>query len=201
MFYRIQFKCLSLLAMSLLASAVAAQSLPAGQAGSVVKASQSGQALKLNGKGVRTDANGPLYAASLYLSTAASSAEAAVAQSGSRFIQVRMLRPVSSMQMGDLLASGLVANNSEDALLKLVSEVFELGKLIGGRKQLKVGEGFDIEWTADNQTRVTVVQGTGKRYTRQTFTNPDLAAPMLRIWLGATPADPRLQQALLGQAV
>ena len=100
--------------------------------------------------------------------------------------------------MGDLLASGIVANASDDELCKLIPTLFSIGKKVGEQKKLLAGDSFQIE--PQPATTITIdakAQGQGVKHV---FAQPDLFGALLRIWLGNQPADAGLKTALLGKA-
>jgi hypothetical protein len=64
-------------------------------------------------------------------------------------------------------------------------------------KQLKAGDTFTIEWVPGTGTIVTVK---GKQE-GEPFKEPEFYNALLRIWLGPSPADWKLKDALLGKPV
>ncbi len=164
--------------------------------------------LQLNGAGVRQQAGRDLYAASLYLDKKLATAADILGNPGAKQLRVVMLRDVSAAEMGDLLARGMVANASDDELSRLVPALFRLGEMLGDQKKLVAGDRFQIDWQPGQDMDMVMViriYSGGKAgqspVMEQSFGQPELSGAMLRLWLGATPADPSLRKALLGQAV
>lgn len=168
----------------------------------------AGTPLQLNGTGVRQQAGGGLYTASLYLDKKLASVADILGNPGAKRLRVVMLRDVSAAEMGDLLARGMVANASEDELSRLVPALFSLGEMLGDQKKLVAGDSFQIDWqpgqgsTTAMTIRIYSGASAGQSTTMvQSFSQPELSGAMLRLWFGATPADPGLRKALLGQAI
>lgn len=158
-----------------------------------------GHPLQLNGAGIRHKDNAHLYTAGLYLSAPARTPDAVLAGNGIKQLRVHMLKPISSQDMAQLLTSGLTNNNADDTLGSVALDMLELGTFIANRGKLEAGDGFQIEWSPGMGTTITVFQRSESKPVQQTFEKEDLMLAMLRIWIGAKPADPALKAALLGQ--
>ena len=160
--------------------------------------------LHLNGTGVRQQAGSDLYTASLYLDKNPATAADILGKPGAKQLRVVMLRDVSAAEMGDLLARGMVANASDDELSRLVPALFRLGEMFGDQKKLVAGDSFQIDWQPGKDMLIRIYSGVKAGQSpvmEQSFSQPELSGAMLRLWLGANPADPGLRKALLGQAV
>ena len=160
--------------------------------------------LQLNGGGVRQQAGSDLYTASLYLDKKLATAADILGNPGAKQLRVVMLRDVSAAEMGDLLARGMVANASDDELHRLVPALFSLGEMFGEQKKLVAGDSFHIDWQPGKDMSIRIYSGARAGQgapTVQSFSHSELPGVMLRLWLGATPADQNLKNALLGQAI
>ncbi|SFU39453.1 Chalcone isomerase-like [Polaromonas sp. YR568] len=157
---------------------------------------QSGAAtLQLNGAGVRRQGASGLYTAGLYLDQKLATPDAVLANAGAKQLRVVMLRDVSADQMGDLLARGMLANASDEELLRLAPLLFRLGEILGGQKQLAAGDSFQIDWQPGAGTAIRI----NGQLRGEPFSEPEAFGVMLRLWLGPQPADGALKNALLGQ--
>ena len=111
-----------------------------------------------------------------------------------------MSHDVSAAEMGDLLASGIVSNASNDELSKLIPTLFRIGKMVGEQKKLLAGDSFQIESQPAAATTITIDAKAQGQSVKHVFAQPDLFGTLLRIWLGNQPADAGLKTALLGKA-
>ncbi len=159
-----------------------------------------GTTLLLNGAGIRQQAAAPLYTAGLYLEKRATTPEEALQTQGSKQVRVVMLREVNSREFSELLSKGLVGNSSNEELSNLIPEIMDLGTLIAERGKLLPGDSFVIDWSAANGTSIRVNQRGSRKPAIEVFAKPDLISALMRIWLGAQPADAGLKAALLGKA-
>lgn len=177
--------------------------LPARAAdASVATTSPSGSTtLVLNGTGARKGLTNYLYTARLYLEHKTTDPQAVLQNPGTTRFHMVMLRDTSAAEMADLVSQGLVANATEDDLVELVSEIFDIGVLLSQQGALSAGDSLEIDASPTAGTTLTLRgQAHGTRIS-QTFANPRLFKAMMGIWLGEHPADPALKQALLGQPI
>lgn len=152
--------------------------------------------LQLNGAGLRMQGANGLYTAGLYLEHKQGTPEAVLGYTGAKQLKVVMLHEASAAEMGELLAGAMVANASDEELLRLAPVLFHLGEMFGEQKKLAAGDSFQIDWQPGLGTVISVnglPQG-------ERFSQPELFNVMLRMWLGKQPADGALKNALLGQA-
>lgn len=162
---------------------------------------QAGSAnLVLNGTGARRGVTDFLYTAKLYLEHKTSNPDAVLKNTGTSQFRLVMLHDTSAAQMADLFSQGLEANASEDDLVTLVSELFDVGVLLSEQGQLSAGDSFEIDAHPAAGTTLTLRSKVHSTPITQTFANPRLFKAMMGIWLGDHPADPALKQALLGQS-
>ncbi|OYT91535.1 MAG: hypothetical protein CFE43_12910 [Burkholderiales bacterium PBB3] len=163
---------------------------------------QAGAAkLVLNGAGVRRMGDKDLYTAALYLEQKTTVPGVVIADKGAKQLVVTLLRDVNSRQISELLARGLTSNSSDDELVEIIPEIMDLGSLIAKQGKLKAGDSFQIDWNATGGTTITITvrERSQPKPTVEVFAKPDLISAMMRIWLGARPADEKLKSALLGQ--
>jgi hypothetical protein len=153
-----------------------------------------GQALQLNGAGLRTRLMFKVYAAGLYVPQKSKSAADLLAQKGPRRVAIGMLRDVGAESFASSLSDGLKANHSEQQLAAIKAQVETLNanlKLVG---EAKKGDQINFEFTPDAGTRI-IVNGQPKG---AAMAGEDFFEAVLRIWIGEKPADADLKKALLG---
>lgn len=179
-----------------------ATALPAHAADAVgtTPASDS-TSLVLNGTGARRGVTTYLYTARLYLEHKTADPHAVLENSGATRFHMVMLRETTAAEMADLVTQGLVANASEDDLVTLVSEIFDVGVLLSQQGKLSAGDSFEIDAHPAAGTTLTLRSQLHSTPITQTFANPRMFKAMMGIWLGDHPADPALKQALLGEPI
>ena len=154
-----------------------------------------GSQAQLNGAGVRYKAVFKVYAAGLYLGRRAGSTEEVLAAPGAKRMTVTMLRDIDSTELGKLFSRGIEDNMDKAAFSRLVPGVMRMSQIFSDHKKLKAGDTFMIDWIPGTGTVVTlrgVQQG-------EAFKEPEFYNALLRIWLGPSPADWKLKDALLGK--
>lgn len=157
------------------------------------KANVGGQALVLNGAGVRKRAIFKVYVGSLYVAERATTAQAVLAKSPRR-IQMNLLRNLSSDQLIDALVDGLKANTTEAEMQGFavpIGEMTAIMKAFGGAKE---GNVVTLDFV-DGATKIGLngeVRGSidGEAFNRA----------LTRIWIGDHPVQEDLRKAMLGGA-
>jgi hypothetical protein len=157
--------------------------------------------MTLNGTGVRRVASAGLYSADLYLEHKTANPTEVLQSNGTTRFRMVMLHDFTSTQLANLLTEGLVANASDDDLVSLVSEIFDVGVLLSEQGKLAAGDSFEIDSNPTTGTTLTIRSKAHNAPITQTFANPRLFKVMMGIWLGDHPADPGLKSALLGQSI
>jgi hypothetical protein len=155
-----------------------------------------GAKLHLNGAGIRYKFVVKVYTAGLYLTKKASTPDEVLAMQGPKKMSITMLRDIDSNELGKLFIRGVEDNmDNKASLAKLVPGLMRMSQLFTDVKQLKAGDTFTIEWVPGTGTVITVK---GKPE-GDPFKEPEFYNALLRIWLGPSPADWKLKEALLGK--
>jgi hypothetical protein len=153
-----------------------------------------GSKLVLNGAGTRYKAVFKVYAAGLYLGKKASTPAEVLAAPGNKRITVTMLRDIDAAELGKLFSRGIEDNMQKGEFSKLVPSILRMSQVFSDYKTLKTGDVFTLDWVNGTGTVLTIKgKTTGEPFKESEFFNA-----LLRIWLGATPADWKLKDALLG---
>ena len=156
----------------------------------------AGTPLQLNGAGVRYKFVVKVYAAGLYLSPRANTAEAVLANTGPRRMHIVMLRDIDANELGKLFTKGIEQNATRAEFMKAIPGTIRMGELFAEKKQLKAGESFSIDWIPGTGT-VVLVNG---KPVGEPIREPEFFGALMKIWLGSAPADALLKDALLGVA-
>lgn len=183
------------MALCLLALPARAQDTDVGGVRHPASVSVQGTALQLNGAGIRYKAVFKVYTAGLYLSQKADTPETALANTGPKRMHITMLREIDANELGKLFTRGVEDNTPKGEYARLVPGLIRMGEVFSAHKKLLPGDTFTIDWLPGQGTVIAVkgqVQG-------QPFKEPEFFQALMRIWLGKTPADHLLKDALLGK--
>lgn len=184
--------------LALCAPAVWAQDLDVGGVRFERRLDVGGNTLALNGAGIRYKAVFKVYAAGLYvpanLATKPSTPDALLAVTGPRRLAITMLREIDSNELGKLFTRGVEDNVPRSEYAKLVPGLIRMGEVFARHKRLMPGDTFTIDWVPGSGTVISVKgQPQG-----EPFKEPEFFNALLRIWVGKSPADHLLKEALLG---
>jgi hypothetical protein len=154
----------------------------------------NGSKLQLNGAGIRFKAVFKVYTASLYLGKKCNSTEEVLAATGAKRMAITMLRDIDANELGKLFTRGVEDNSPRNEYSKLIPGLLRMSQVFSDQKNLKAGDTFTIDWVPGKGTVVSV-KGVpqGDPIKEEAFFNA-----LLRIWLGSSPADYKLKDALLG---
>lgn len=150
----------------------------------------------LNGAGTRHRAMFKVYTAGLYLPAKTQSPEAAVTQPGAKRIHVSMLRNIDASELGRLFTRGMQDNAPREEFAKSLPGTVRMGEIFAAKKRLATGETFTVDYVPGSGTTVRV----NGKVMGELIPEPEFFQSLLRIWLGKSPADPLLKDALLGKA-
>ena len=183
------------LTSALLALGAMAASIDVGGLKMEDAAEVRGNKLVLNGAGVRYKAMFKVYAAGLYLGKKSPSLEEVLAATGAKRVHLVMLRDIDSNELGKLFTRGVQDNAPKTEMSQLVPGLIRMGQIFSNQKKLVAGDVITIDWIPGTGSVVTVkglVQG-------EPFKEAEFFNALIRIWLGPTPADWKLKDALLGK--
>lgn len=187
-----------LFALTALVAALAASAGQVDIAGVKIEDSLdlNGSKLQLNGAGIRYKTILKVYTASLYLGKKAATVEEVLTAPGSKRIAITMLRDIDANELGKGLTRGLEDNSPKNEMAQLIPGLLRMSQMFSEQKNLRTGDSFTIDWVPGKGTVISVkgVQQ-GEPIKEQAFFNA-----LVRIWLGPSPADYKLKDALLGNA-
>ena len=152
--------------------------------------------LLLNGAGVRYKAIFKVYTAGLYLGGKASTPEAVLAAPGPKRMHIVMLRDIDANELGKLFTRGMQDNAPREEFSKSIAGTIRLSELFSAKKKLAAGESFSVDYVPGQGTTVLI---NGKA-SIEPIKEPEFFSALLKIWLGNSPADAQLKDALLGKA-
>ena len=150
-----------------------------------------GEALRLNGAGVRRKLFFSVYAIGLYLPAPTADAARVLAVDGPRRVLMRILhKEITREQLVAAWTEGFAANHSSAELATLQPRI---DRFHAAFETLKAGDVVQIDYLPGKGTRVEI---NGR--VRESIPGSDFAAAVLRIWLGPAPVSADLRAALLG---
>jgi len=151
--------------------------------------------LQLNGAGVRYKAVFKVYTAGLYLPQKANTPDAVLRTNAPRRLHVVMLRDINAEEMGKMFTRGMEQNASREEFSKVIPGVIKLSDVFSARKKLGAGEWFAIDYVPGVGSSLVI---NGKLAT-EPIKEPEFFNALMKIWLGNSPADAQLKDALLGK--
>jgi hypothetical protein len=182
------------LAACLLVPAARAQSVDVAGTKFDTTIQLGGGPLLLNGHGVRYKAIFKVYAAGLYLASKANTPEAVLTSPGAKRIHLVMLRQLDSNEFGKILAAGIEKNSSREEFVQSLPAIIRMGEAAAGHRVLMPGDTMTVDWVPGVGTTLYVK---GKAEVGP-IKEPGFFSAMAKIWLGRSPADLLLKDALLG---
>ncbi len=151
--------------------------------------------LMLNGAGVRYKVVFKVYAAGLYLGDKAITAESVVTATGARRLQLVMLRDADGNELGKLFTAGMERNAPREDFSKSIVGILRVSEVFSTHKKLVAGDTISLDWVPGTGTVMSV---NGKPEGAP-VKEPAFYTALLLIWLGKSPADAQLKDALLGK--
>lgn len=183
--------CLAVLALLLAGNTLAAATASKFEPTQTVQ----GSTLLLNGTGTRYKAIFKVYDMALYTPRKVSSPEELLALPGPKRLNFVALRDMPGTDLGLAFIKGLTSNSTPELAQRHASASTRLIEIFSGRSRLVPGDTFAMEYIPGKGTTFFIVgQPQGKPVGDDEFFNM-----VLKIWVGAVPADFKLKDALLGQ--
>lgn len=152
-----------------------------------------GNALVLNGAGVRTKAIFKVYVAALYLAQKTSDASAAISDTGNKRVSMHFLRELSAEKFLHAINEGFAANNSAAEMTAIDAQMKAFQQMIHSIKAVNEADVITLDY-ANAGTQVNM---NGK--TLGTVEGAAFNQALLKVWLGDKPVDASLKKAMLGQ--
>ncbi|MDM4766839.1 chalcone isomerase family protein [Pelomonas sp. SE-A7] len=191
---------------SLIALAVAATAallLPLGSQADTVEvagvkydtqAEVGGKKLVLNGAGIRYAVVIKVYAAGLYLSEKTNDPDALLAMAGPKRLHIVALRDIDGNDLGKKFTKGMEANAPREEFVKSINGVLKVAEHFAAKKELAKGESFTVDYIPGVGSQILI----NGKVAGDPIKEPEFFTALMRIWLGKSPADDSLKEALLG---
>jgi len=150
--------------------------------------------LVLNGAGVRSKVIINVYVGALYLRAKKTTADAVLADTGTKRVSLRILRHLSAGDFMDAFNKAINANHTPEEYAPLAGRLIRFGRVFRDVGEVERGAVIDIDYMPE--THETVLTVNGKERTR--VQGADFYTAMLKIWLGKNPVQESLKRAMLG---
>ena len=144
--------------------------------------------LELNGAGLRKKYFVKVYVGALYLPEKTSISDQAIRMAGARQISMHFLRAVEADKMTAGWTEGFTRNTKDMTVLQ--ERLQQFNALF---EDMKAGDEMILQYLPDEGTRVII-----KASQKRVVAGEDFMQALLRVWLGAEPADEGLKAAMLG---
>lgn len=159
-------------------------------------ASVGGQALVLNGLGLRTRFGFRVYVAGLYLASKSSDAVTVLAVPGAKRVVFALKRNVGADTFAKALAEGVENNTPAEQMPALKERLARLEALILSIKEVKEGDLVQFDFVPGTGTTVTH----GGKLMGDAIAGDDFYRAVLSVFLGSKPVQDNLKAGLLGKA-
>ncbi len=153
-----------------------------------------GTRLLLNGAGTRYKAIFKVYDMGLYTAKKVSTPDELLALTGPTRLQFTALRELPGTDLGRLFVKGLTENSPNDMVQRHTISTTRFIEIFSGRSKLMPGDSFAMEFWPGKGTQFFIVgQPQG-----EPVGDAEFFSMVLKIWVGSSPADSSLKDALLG---
>ena len=152
-----------------------------------------GNALVLNGAGVRTKAVFKVYVAGLYLAQKQTSADSVFSDTGNKRVSMHFLRELSAEKLLNGMNEGFTDNNNAAEMAAIEPQMKAFRDMMTSAKEVKKGDLIVLDFTSAG----TQVSLNGKSLGQ--VEGAAFNQALLRVWLGAKPVDAALKKAMLWQ--
>ena len=154
-----------------------------------------GTRLQLNGAGTRYKAIFKVYDMGLYTTKKVTTAAELLALPGPKRLQFTALRELPGTDLGRLFLKSMNDNSPKDRVQRHALASTRLIEVFSGRSKMLPGESFAMEFVPGKGTTFYIL---GKAQ-GEPVGDDEFFQMVLKIWVGQSPADHLLRDALLGQ--
>lgn len=151
--------------------------------------------LQLNGAGIRYKAIYKGFVAGLYLGKKAGTTEEVFSDQGPKRMSITLLRDIDSKEFSKVFIKGFGDNAPKGHMSKLIPGLLKMGQLLSDQVKFVPGDTIVMDWIPGVGTVLTVkgnVLG-------EPFKDVEFYNALLGMYLGPTPLDWKLKDALLGK--
>ena len=157
------------------------------------KVQVDGNALVLNGAGIRTKMVFKVYVAALYLTQKQTDANAVISDAGNKRVSMHFLRELDAETLLKGMNEGFTDNNNAAEISAIEPQMKQFRAMMSSAKEVKKGDLIVLDFT----TAGTQININGKSL--GTVEGEAFNQALLRVWLGTKPVDAALKKAMLGR--
>ncbi len=150
--------------------------------------------LVLNGAGMRTKYLLNVYIGALYLRTKAKNAEAILADTGPKRIELYMMRRVNASDFMEAFNKAINDNHTPEEYVPVAARLIHFGRVFREVGEVDKGTIILLDYLPETDETVLTISGTE----RMRIPGRDFYASLLKIWLGKRPVQDSLKKAMLG---
>jgi len=150
--------------------------------------------LLLNGAGVVSNGKTPQYSAQIYAKQKFTTLDALSATPGPKRLVLTAIREVDTGPILKLLSRSVDATASKGDMAKLIPGMMNIGNVFKANRVLKPGEVMTMDWIPITGLVIYI----GGKMQGDPMREPELFRAAMGVWMGETPADTKLKDALLG---
>lgn len=154
-----------------------------------------GATLKLNGAGTRHVGPFKVNVSSIYAQENFKSLDGFIAQPGPKRISLTLLREVSSKDMGKTFTRLLEDNTLKGQMSKMIPGILTVSNFFSSlNKTIAKGETVNLDWIPGTGLTISMVGGLRSEAIKE----PEFFSTLAAGWIGSTPNEHRLRDAMLG---
>lgn len=154
-----------------------------------------GARLQLNGAGTRRRGIFNGYDMALYTARKVGTVDELLALPGPKKLQFVALRDLPGTELGRLFVKGMGENSPKELTQRHSLSSLRLIEIFSGRPKVGPGETFSMEYLPGKGTQFFILD----RPQGDPVGDAEFFAMVLKIWVGTSPADTLLKEALLGR--
>lgn len=151
--------------------------------------------LMLNGAGVMPGGKTPLYVAHIHAKAKFNTLDALCGSAGPKRLTLTAIREVDTGPILKMLSRSVEATAAKGDMAKLIPGMMNISNVFKANRVLKPGEVMTLDWVPITGLVIYI----GGKMQGDPIRDPVLFRAAMGVWMGESPADAKLKEALLGQ--
>lgn len=150
--------------------------------------------LVLNGAGVLANGKTPLYVAQIYAKQKFKTLDELFAMPGPKRLVLTAIRTVDTGPIVKAFNRSVEVTASKNDMAKLIPGLMSIGELFKANPVLKPGDVMTLDWVPISGLVIYL----GGKLQGEPYRAPELFRAAMGVWMGDSPADAKVKEALLG---